>query len=113
MLYDGIPRTNTQTVSTVPYTGAQWSNMPFAMVSDGSPAPLPGFIEGRCIHYVAYNNRHLAGMIIGRDGSKADLVVFTNLANVNGVKNFGVQFHQDIEHDEELKIPGTWHHIEA
>lgn len=79
------------------------------------PDSLPGLTEGRCCHYVAYNGRHLAAMVIGHDPStsysNADLVVFTNMANVNGVKNFGVQFHQDVPHSEGV-APGTWHWIE-
>ncbi len=79
------------------------------------PAGLPGLTEGRMCHYVAYNNRHLAAIVIGHDDaqsySDADLVVFTNMSNVNGVKNFGTQFHQDVKHDEN-KAPGTWHWIE-
>jgi hypothetical protein len=79
------------------------------------PDSLPGLTEGRLCHYVAYNMRHLAAMVIGHDGSRsydqADLVVFTNMSNVNGDKNFGMQFHQDISFSEE-PIPGTYHWIE-
>lgn len=79
------------------------------------PDGMPGLIEGRIIHYVAYNGRHLAGMVIGHDSatsySDADLVVFTNMSNVNGVKNFGQQFHQDVKYSEELR-PGTYHFVE-
>jgi hypothetical protein len=80
-----------------------------------TPDSLPGLTEGCNVHYVAYNGRHLAGMVIGYDASKSysqtDLVVFTNMSNVNGIKNFGIQFHQDVEYSEEPK-PGTWHWIE-
>jgi hypothetical protein len=71
---------------------------------------IEGLTEGRIIHYVAYNNRHLAGMIIGSDDveNAADLVVFTNMKNVNGIKNFGVQFHQDVVYSESNEV-GTWH----
>lgn len=71
---------------------------------------MDGVIEGRIVHYVAYNQRCLAGMIIGHapDGV-CDLVVFTNLPNVNGVKNFGTQFHQDVAYDGEKNTPGSWH----
>jgi hypothetical protein len=79
---------------------------------------MEGLIEGRIVHYVAFNNRHLAAIVIGvsRVGfycpeNKVDLALFTNMANVNGVKNFGLQFHQDIGYDEN-KIPGTWHWVE-
>lgn len=65
--------------------------------------------EGCIVHYVAYNNRHLAAMVIGADRTKTDLVVFTNMKNVKGVKNFGIQFHQDVEFGAG---PGTWHWIE-
>lgn len=63
-------------------------------------------------HYVAYNGRHLVALVIGLDESKADLVVFTNMKNVNSVKNFGMQFHQDVAFSE-TKEPGTWHWIEC
>jgi hypothetical protein len=43
---------------------------------------LEGLIEGRIVHYVAYNNRHLAAIVIG------------------------VGFADDID------MPGTWHWIE-
>lgn len=71
-------------------------------------------IEGQNIHYVAYNGRHLAGMIIGLNPvveGAADLVIFTNMPNVNQRKNWGMQFQEDIGHSE-MKEPGTWHFIE-
>lgn len=77
-------------------------------------------IEGKMCHYVAYNHRHLAAIIIGYSvGTQAvnppfhyaDLAVFTNMSNVNGAKNFGLQFHQDIPYSDD-KEPGTWHFIE-
>lgn len=69
-------------------------------------------IEGRIVHYVAFNNRHLAAIVIGcePDGT-SDLTVFTNMKNVVGTQNFGIQFHQEVKHSEE-KVPGTWHWIE-
>ncbi|SRR6266567_696 len=77
-----------------------------------APGTMPGIIEGRIIHYVAYNGRHLAGIIIGCDASRSysdvDMVIFTNMSNVNGVKNFGMQFHADIAYSES-PVPGTWH----
>jgi hypothetical protein len=74
---------------------------------------VEGLVEGRIVHYTAYNGRCLAGMIIGvsNDNEKADLVIFTNMPNTNRIKNFGIQFHQDIEHSGNI-IPnkiGTWH----
>lgn len=72
---------------------------------------MDGLIEGRIVHYVAYNMRHLAALVIGCNESKADLAVFTNMENVAGKKNFGLQFHQDIEYNQEPK-PGTWHWTE-
>jgi hypothetical protein len=79
------------------------------------PESLPGLLEGRIVHYVAYNGRHLAAIVIGHDGSKsysdADIALFTNMNNVNGSKSFGLQFHQDIPYSE-TKEPGTWHWIE-
>ena len=86
-----------------------------AITIETAPTGLPGLTEGRNCHYVAYNGRHLAAMVIGHDSSKsysnADLVVFTNMENVNGVKNFGMQFHQDIAYSEQ-PLPGTYHWIE-
>jgi hypothetical protein len=78
-----------------------------------------GIIEGRNIHYVAYNGRHLAGMITGvpdaQTGEPAagtiDPVLFTNLRTVHGNKSAGVQFHWDVPHSDRYE-PGTWHFIE-
>lgn len=78
---------------------------------------MEGLIEGRIVHYVAYNNRHLAALVIGVNETNiagenpADLAVFTNMKNVNGDKNFGLQFHQGVQFSEDKK-PGTWHWIE-
>lgn len=70
---------------------------------------MEGLIEGRIVHYVAYNYRHLMGAVIGvEDGGKADLVIFTNMKNAAGNKSFGMQFHQDVEYSAEPR-PGTWH----
>lgn len=84
-------------------------------MEEKTPEGLPGLTEGRMCHYVAYNHRHLAAIVIGHDNSKgysqADLAVFTNMTNVNGIKNFGLQFHQDVQYSEG-KEPGTWHWIE-
>ena len=65
------------------------------------------------VHYVAYNLRNLTAIVIEEegDGIHADLAVLTNLKNAAGVKNFGLQFHQDVEYSEEPK-PGTWHYIQ-
>lgn len=84
-------------------------------MEENFPALMPGITEGRCVHYVAYNGRHLAALIIGSDQrtryNDVDLAVFTNMQNVNGIKNFGLQFHQNVEYSEDPK-PGTWHWIE-
>jgi hypothetical protein len=86
-----------------------------SMSEDTVPSSLPGLIEGSVIHYVAYNGRHLAGIIIGHEPatsySDADLVIFTNMSNVNNIKNFGMQFHQDVKYSE-TPTSGTWHWIE-
>jgi hypothetical protein len=67
--------------------------------------------EGCSVHYVAYNGRCLTAIVIGHDDAKnADLAVFTNMPNAAGVKNFGIQFHQDVAFSKELK-PGTWHWV--
>jgi hypothetical protein len=77
---------------------------------------IPGLTEGRIGHYVACNNRHLAAIVIGySDDGRADLAVFTNMQNVNGEKNFGLQFHQNIPYDLDMvnqdaePLAGTWH----
>ncbi len=66
------------------------------------------------MHYVAYNNRHLAALVTGysidKDG-QADLAVFTNMPNVNGEKSGGIQFHFNVPYSEQ-PTPGTWHWIE-
>jgi len=72
---------------------------------------MEGLIEGRIIHYVAYNQRHLASLVSGVNETKIDLAVFTNMSDVNGIKNFSLQFHQDVEFSQEIK-PGTCHWIE-
>ncbi|MFA5674557.1 MAG: hypothetical protein WC912_08930 [Thermovirgaceae bacterium] len=72
---------------------------------------MEGLIEGRIVHYVAYNNRHLAAIVIGVNQDKVDLALFTNMANVNRAKSFGLQFHQDVPYSED-KTPGSWHWIE-
>jgi hypothetical protein len=70
---------------------------------------MDGVTAGRIVHYVAYNKRCLAAIVIGvNEDQSADIVLFTNLENVNGDKNFGLQFHQEI-HGSENKEPGTWH----
>lgn len=86
------------------------------MVPDNLEGACPNIqselFEGCTVHYVAYNGRCLTGIVIGHDDATkvADLVVFTNMSNVNGVKNFGMQFHQDISFNKEPK-PGTWHWV--
>lgn len=75
---------------------------------------MEGLIEGRICHYVAFNGRHLAAIVIGvedRQSGIVDIALFTNLPNVNGDKNFGLQFHQNVKFSE-TQEPGTWHWIE-
>lgn len=74
--------------------------------------------EGRIVHYVAYNHRHLAAIVTGHSGSvtrltndRIDLVVFTNMDNVNGEANGGVQFHFNVPYSETPQ-PGHWHWVE-
>lgn len=72
------------------------------------------------IQYVAYNGRYLTGLIIGYDPrtseADVDIVIFTNMSNVNGVKNFGMQFHADVPYNnpDQVTSPvlGTWHWYE-
>jgi len=79
---------------------------------------MEGLTEGRIVHYVAYNNRHLASIIIGLNPGaeaempvKTDLAVFTSMRNIAGTRNGGLQFHFDIPYNDG-KTPGTWHWIE-
>ena len=75
---------------------------------------MEGLIEGRIVHYVACNQRHLAAIVVGVNDSAAgdiDIALFTNLNNVNGDKNFGLQFHQNVK-PSDGKEPGTWHFVE-
>lgn len=75
---------------------------------------MDGLIEGRIGHYVAYNGRHLAAMVIGiwdKEHGMVNLVVFTDMPNAAGVINFGIQFHREVEYSDEAK-PGTWHFVE-
>jgi len=64
--------------------------------------------ETDLVHYVAYNQRHLAGIVIGYEENRVDLVIFTNMHNVNGVKNFGHQFQQEVPYSV-VPLAGTWH----
>lgn len=75
---------------------------------------MDGLTEGRNVHYVAYNGRHLAALVTGYSQDKpghADLAVFTNMPNVNGEQSGGIQFHFNVPHNE-TPTPGTWHWIE-
>jgi hypothetical protein len=75
---------------------------------------MEALIEGRMCHYVAFNRRHLAAIVIwleNEESSIVDLAVFTNMLNVNNTKNFGIQFHQSIPFSAAGE-PGTWHWIE-
>lgn len=78
---------------------------------------MDGVTEGRNVHYVAYNQRHLAALLIGVNpatdttSESVDLAVFTSMSNVAGEKNFGIQFHQNVRYSD-TKEPGTWHWIE-
>lgn len=75
---------------------------------DKEPA-VPCVQEGDIVHYVAYNQRNLAAIVLGQDGEgRCDLAVFTNMQNAAGEKNFGLQFHQNVVHHH-FRQPGTWH----
>lgn len=72
---------------------------------------MDGLTEGRITHYVAYNGRHLAAIITGvvdTLAGTANLVVFTDMRNVNGEQSGGVQFHFNVPHSDE-PTPGHWH----
>lgn len=94
-------------------TPADASASPAADSASAAPAQPAGLTEGRIAHYVAYNERHLAAIVTGAGDvpASADLVVFTNMKNVAGHKNGGVQFHFDVSYSEG-KEPGTWHYPE-
>lgn len=68
------------------------------------------FSVGQIVHYIAYNGTCLAAIVIGIDGPYVDLAVFTNMENVAGKKNFGMQFHQDVTSGTNHQ-PGTYHCI--
>lgn len=74
---------------------------------------VAGLIDGRVVHYVAYNGRNLAAIVTGHDRETGvvDLVVFTNMQNAAGVKNGGMQFHFEVRMDQDGPPykPGTWH----
>lgn len=74
---------------------------------------MEGLNEGRIVHYVAYNGRNLAAIVIGVWDQKhgtVNLAVFSDMPNVAGLINFGLQFHREVEYSEE-HLPGTWHWI--
>ena len=79
-----------------------------------------GLTEGRIVHYVAYNGRHLAAIVTGMNPDKpgqVNLAVFTDMRNVNGDLSGGLQFHFHVPHAEQVTgseegaphHPGTWH----
>jgi hypothetical protein len=75
---------------------------------------VEGLVEGRNVHYVAYNGRHLAAIVIGVNPEKegqVNLSVFTDMRNVNGDVSGGIQFHFNVPYSEEPKS-GHWHWIE-
>ena len=75
---------------------------------------MHGVIEGRSVHYVAYSQRHLASIIIGGDFEQGtvNLAVFSDMPNVRGGVNMGLQFQAAVPFSE-AKEPGTWHWIEG
>ena len=90
------------------------------MVNESSPTraevtamddeTVTGLSEGRIVHYVAYNGRHLAAIITGivAISGTVNLVVFTDMRNVNGGQSGGVQFHFEVPHSKQAE-PGYWH----
>lgn len=71
---------------------------------------MPGLAEGRIVHYVAYNDRHLAAVVIGGDfaSGAVNLAVFSDMPNVRGGVNFGLQFQASVPFDD-ANAPGSWH----
>lgn len=75
---------------------------------------MEGLTEGRMVHYVAYNGRHLASIVTGVMTDKpthVNLAVFTDMPNVLGSQSGGLQFHFNVPFSEEPKS-GHWHWIE-
>jgi hypothetical protein len=71
---------------------------------------VPYTLIGEIVHYVAYNGTCLAAMIIGDNGNDGQvLVVWTCMQNVNGVTNYGQQFHTGVHSSVNMGQPGTWH----
>jgi hypothetical protein len=102
-------------VQIVDVEEARYESDPLEERHDTEPMHICDTRKSPLIYYIAYNGRHLTGLIIGYDattsGTQVDLVIFTNMSNVNGVKNFGQQFHADVPYSE-IPVPGTWHWIE-
>lgn len=75
---------------------------------------MKGLTEGRIVHYVAYNQRHLAALVIGGDFATGavNLAVFSDMPNVRGGVNMGLQFQAAVPFDETDKAPGSWHWVE-
>lgn len=73
---------------------------------------MDGLNEGRIVHYVAYNMRNLAAIVIGGDfeSGTVNLGVFSDMPNVRGGVNMGLQFQAGVPYSEE-PTPGTWHWI--
>lgn len=71
---------------------------------------MQGLSEGRIVHYVAYNDRHLAALVIGGDFAHGvvNLAVFSDMPNVRGGVNMGLQFQAAVPFDD-AAAPGSWH----
>lgn len=71
---------------------------------------MEGLTEGRIVHYVAYNQRHLAAIVIGGDfaSGSVNLAVFSDMPNVRGGINMGLQFQAAVP-KADPDVPGTWH----
>lgn len=72
---------------------------------------MEGLGTGRIVHYTAYNGTCLAAVVMGiwdKEHGMVNLVVFTDMPNVNGVMNFGIQFHREVYYSEQ-PLAGTWH----
>lgn len=75
---------------------------------------MPLITVGRIVHYTAYNGACLAALVINipdPEGRPAlvDLAVFSAMNNAAGQKNFGLQFHQNVDISLMSAHPGTWH----
>jgi hypothetical protein len=74
------------------------------MNEHGSPFEVPVTIDHH-IHYVASSGKCRPAVVI--DAGQGDVIAFL-LAFTTPDEGHTV-WHKDCQHDEEMKMPGTWH----